>query len=78
MKKFLLAIISLGSTVFAHSQCNDLFISEYDEGTSNSKALEIYNPTPDSIDLSNYRLVRYSNGSSVGVDSIPVGPGYIH
>lgn len=78
MKKILLAILSLGTTVFAHAQCTDLFISEYDEGTSNSKALEIYNPTPDSIDLSNYRLVRYSNGSAVGVDSIPLGPGYIH
>jgi hypothetical protein len=78
MKKFLLAIVSMSAAVFAHAQCTDLFISEYDEGTSNSKALEIYNPTSDSINLSNYRLVRYSNGSSVGVDSIPLGPGYIH
>ena len=45
------------------SQCSDLFISEYVEGSGNNKALEIYNPTANSIDLSAYTIARYSNGS---------------
>lgn len=49
--------------------CSELFISEYVEGSGNSKAMEFYNPTPNIINMSNYRLVRYSNGSSTGSDS---------
>ena len=37
---------------------NDLFFSEYVEGWANNKALEIYNPTPNTIDLSNYSISR--------------------
>jgi hypothetical protein len=70
MKKFLLAILSLGTASFAQAQCTELFISEYIEGSSHSKAIEIYNPTASPIVLSNYRLIRYSNGSPTGVDSI--------
>lgn len=47
----------------AQSQCDQLFISEYIEGWGNNKAIEIYNPTESAVDLSNYRLERYSNGS---------------
>lgn len=43
----------------------DLIISEYVEGWSNNKALEIFNPTNADIELSNYRIVRYSNGVDV-------------
>lgn len=42
---------------------NDLFISEYGEGGSNNKWIEIYNPTNGTIDLSNYSLKLYTNGS---------------
>ncbi len=49
--------------------CSELFISEYVEGSGNTKAIEVYNPTPNSISMGNYRLVRYSNGSSTGFDS---------
>jgi len=63
MRKFLLltliAIITSG--LFAQD-CTDLFISEYVEGSGNNKAIEIYNPTLEAIDLSEYQLVRYSNG----------------
>ena len=41
----------------------DLFFSEYAEGSSNNKALEIYNPTAASIDLSNYTVKLFSNGA---------------
>ena len=44
--------------------CSELFISEYVEGWSNNKALEIFNPTGSPIDLSDYIVVRYSNGST--------------
>lgn len=49
---------------FAQNTCNELFISEYVEGWSNNKALEIYNPTNNPIDLSGYFVSRYSNGAT--------------
>lgn len=49
--------------------CNEPFISEYVEGWSNNKAIEIYNPTNATIDLSAYRLERYSNGSTSAADN---------
>lgn len=65
-------VLAVGLTLQAQTGCSDLFISEYVEGSSHNKALEIYNPTSASVNLSNYRLVRYSNGSAVGVDSFPL------
>ena len=50
--------------------CSELFFSEYVEGTSNNKALEIYNPTSNTIDLSEYTIERYSNGSNYISDSM--------
>jgi hypothetical protein len=44
--------------------CSDLFISEYVEGSANSKAIEIYNPTNSIIELNRYYIARYSNGQS--------------
>ena len=37
-------------------------ISEYIEGSSNNKAIELYNGTLGSIDLAGYKLCLYSNG----------------
>ncbi|WP_344292745.1 ExeM/NucH family extracellular endonuclease [Agromyces neolithicus] len=42
----------------------ELFISEYVEGSSFNKAVEIYNPTEASVDLSQYALRQYSNGNT--------------
>ena len=39
-----------------------LFFSEYIEGSSNNKALEIFNPTDYSIELKYYRIVQSVNG----------------
>lgn len=66
MNKLLPAFALLLSTFsFAQlSDCSDLFISEYVEGWSNNKAIEIYNPTDAEIDLSAYMVIRYSNGST--------------
>ncbi len=41
----------------------DLFFSEYIEGSSNNKYLEIYNGTGSTVDLSDYELHLYVNGS---------------
>ncbi|SVA44504.1 uncharacterized protein METZ01_LOCUS97358, partial [marine metagenome] len=46
------------------AQDNSLFFSEYAEGSSNNKYLEIYNGTGGDIDLANYAIVRYNNGST--------------
>lgn len=66
MNKFLPFFTLLISTVsFSQlTDCSELFISEYVEGWSNNKAIEIYNPTDASIDLSAYMVIRYSNGST--------------
>ena len=62
MKAKILLPLVLGLPVSALA--DDLFISEYIEGSSNNKAIEIYNPTDSAIDLSGYRLEIYSNGNS--------------
>ncbi len=44
---------------------SDLFISEYIDGvTGNNKAIEIYNGTGATVDLSNYRIWLISNGGT--------------
>ncbi len=45
------------------AQTADLFFSEYIEGSSYNKALEIYNGTGSVVDLSNYSVELYTNGS---------------
>jgi hypothetical protein len=65
MKKLLLLFVSITfSSMLFSQECVEVFISEYVEGWSNNKAIELYNPTDQTIDLSNYRLERYSNGST--------------
>jgi len=41
---------------------SDLFFSEYIEGSSNNKAIEIFNGTGAAVDLSNYSVKLYANG----------------
>ena len=48
-------------------QTLDLFISEYIEGSSNNKGIEIFNPTGVSVDLSNYFIKLSRNGSGWGM-----------
>jgi hypothetical protein len=70
MKKLLLSVFALASSISVNAQCNELFISEYVEGSGNDKAIEIYNPTSSPINLAAYKLVRYSNGSSSASDQL--------
>jgi hypothetical protein len=64
MKKSLLAIFTFAAGFSFSQDCAKIFISEYVEGWSNNKALEIYNPTSTPIDLSQYFVARYSNGAT--------------
>ena len=41
-----------------------LLISKYIEGTGNNKAIEIFNGTDDAVDLSQYNLAQYDNGTN--------------
>jgi len=65
MIKILLSVSFLCFSIFAHGQCDELFFSEYVEGYANNKALEIYNPTGEAVNLSDYSIARFSNGSTV-------------
>ena len=55
----------LGSHSFVPAQ---VFISEYIEGSSYNKALELFNPSSSDIDLAaeGYQLERFSNGAIAG------------
>ena len=57
-------MLLLAATGHARAQCNELFFSEYCEGSGNNKALEIYNPGNAESDLSKHRLTRWQNGLS--------------
>ena len=64
MKRTLLFFGTIMATMTYAQDCSELIISEYVEGWSNNKALEIYNPTNQAIDLSEYFVARYSNGAT--------------
>jgi hypothetical protein len=63
IRKSTLLIFAVCSSISVLAQCDQIFISEYIEGSNNNKALELYNPTDKAIDLKDYRLTRWSNGS---------------
>ncbi|HRN33762.1 MAG TPA: lamin tail domain-containing protein [Saprospiraceae bacterium] len=50
-------------TICPISDCSTIFFSEYVEGTSNNKALEIYNPSASTVTLSGNAIINiYANG----------------
>lgn len=50
----------------------ELLISEVVEGSSNNKAVEVFNPTGASVDLSAYSIKLYFNGSATSALSVPL------
>jgi chitodextrinase len=54
---------AISVTTLAAPAATELYISEYYEGTSNNKVLEITNPTLSAISLSGYSIKKQSNGS---------------
>ncbi len=57
-KQFNLTVIDINNNYL-----DELFISEYYEGTSNNKYVEIYNPNNFAVDLSDYSLKTRTNGN---------------
>ena len=53
-----------------NTACDQLFISEYIEGNASNKALELYNASNNSINLSAYTVETYSNGSTTASYSL--------
>jgi len=64
MKKlYTLIFLSVFTLLFANLQGQaPLIFSEYIEGSSNNKALEIFNPTDAVVDLADYIIAQSSNG----------------
>ena len=58
---FLVNFISL-TTLLVGQVSQNVFFSEYAEGTSQNKYLEIYNGTDSEVDLSAYSLSKCTNG----------------
>jgi predicted extracellular nuclease len=65
-RRLALAFLLSAAALAAQAQATDLLISEYAEGSSNNKAVEIYNGTGAAVDLAagGYKLQLYFNGSS--------------
>jgi hypothetical protein len=59
----ILGLISSINVGFSQANCSELFFSEYIKGSSNNKAVEIYNPTNSAVDLSTYSVKIFSNGN---------------
>lgn len=66
MKQVLITLMMLAALTMAFAQANTLFFSEYIEGSSNNKAIEIFNGTGNAVDLSEYSVRLGSNGNSWG------------
>lgn len=71
---FILVFASVSGiqTPVVYAAASDLFISEYIEGSSNNKAIEIYNGTGNNIDLSlfNYTVELYPNGAATAGNTV--------
>ena len=63
---FVLFFLFSSKDLLVSQSCSDLYISEYIEGSSNNKCIELYNPTTNSIDLSadGYALKFFFNGNT--------------
>lgn len=64
------ALVDNGTTqIYVYNElpgsfASDLFISEYIEGSSSNKAIEIYNGTGKTVNLDGYSLRLYANGAT--------------
>ena len=67
-----------GSCLYNSTFASDLFISEYAEGSSFNKYIEIYNGTGQSVDLSNYQIWKISNGGSWSESTLSLSGTILH
>ena len=72
ISKWYLITIGLFLTNLSFSQTTDLLISEYGEGSSYNKYVEIYNGTGAAVNLANYAIWRISNGGTWPEATIPL------
>jgi uncharacterized protein len=72
VSKSAVVTVSAGAVVVppGPAGAQDLFFSEYIEGNSNNKALEIYNPTTQTVNLSSYVVKLFSNGATTSQSSL--------
>lgn len=54
----------VSTQVKAATLSSDLFLSEYIEGSSNNKAIELYNGTGQDVNLKEYTIELYTNGAT--------------
>lgn len=68
MREISIRLMALGLLALPIDSNAELFISEYIEGSSNNKALEIYNGSGAAVDLAagSYNVQLFFNGSSSG------------
>ncbi|MFL2579657.1 MAG: lamin tail domain-containing protein, partial [Parvicellaceae bacterium] len=73
MNKFYTLILSiLTLSLNLNAQITDLFISEYSEGSSNNKYIEIYNGTGADVSLANYEIWKVANGGTWPENTLPL------
>jgi len=65
-----LVVPAIPATVSAATNATDLIISEYIEGGSFNKAIELYNGTGAAIDLSAYSLELHVNGATTAANKL--------
>jgi len=64
---------SCASCPVVSTGCDELFFSEYSEGSSNHKYFEIYNPTANAVSLSGYTIYLSGNGGNFTNSYAPTG-----
>ena len=74
IKKMIGTLMLLGFIALSFGQAADLFFSEYVEGASNNKAIEIYNGTGAAVDMSQYTIKLASNGNEWSATNILTPP----
>merc|ERR1719198_116750 len=60
-------------TLVAGSAANTLYFSEYIEGSSYNKGLQIYNPTDTSVSTGNIKLIFHKSGKDDDPSAVMLG-----
>ncbi|GAB3674513.1 ExeM/NucH family extracellular endonuclease [Salinisphaera aquimarina] len=71
-RRSVLLALALSATTSVAQAAPSLFFSEYVEGSSYNKSLEIFNPTDAPADLDDYAIAIYFNGSADAGATIPL------
>ena len=64
------ASLAVAMALVSTQAYSDIIISEYIEGSSNNKAIELYNNGSDTVDLSDYQLKFFFNGNTSAATTI--------